>query len=152
MSGVIERNFLSLEFAGALGESGGEVVQEKFAKYLMAVGEHLNSESIGKQFTQSDVYDGTQVILNQSRIPGSRGKGKDNDREGKGARREGRRRESNLANGGANPEKVVIINFKRSLGIGNEIIIKISGVGGQTADVLSTGRNVEPPSDLDWEE
>ena len=103
------------------------------------------------------------MVLNQSRIPGSRGRGKDNDREGKGARWEGRRREANLANGGvANPEKVIISNFKRSLEIGQTIITKISGGGvgvgcgggggTRAADVLYTVGNVESPSDLDWEE
>ena len=59
----------------------------------MAIDEHLKSDSIERQFGQADVYDGTQVILNHSRIPGSRGKGKDNAREGKGARWAGRQRE-----------------------------------------------------------
>ena len=59
--------------------------QEKFANYIRTVDEHLNSEPIEKQIGQADVYDGTQVILNNYRIPGSRAKGKDNAREGKGA-------------------------------------------------------------------
>ena len=40
------------------------------------------------------------MILNSYRIPGSRAKGKDNHREGKGTRWEGQRREENLADGG----------------------------------------------------
>ena len=47
LSGLIERHCLSLEFVGGLGESGGAVFQEKFAKYIMAIDEHLNSEPIG---------------------------------------------------------------------------------------------------------
>ena len=66
----------------------------------MAICELSDSEPIGKQFAQSDIYDGARVILNQSRIPCSVGKGKDNAREGKGARFQGQRREGNLENGG----------------------------------------------------
>ena len=100
LSGVIERHCISLDFAGDLEESDGEAPQEKFANYLRTIGEHLDYGSIEKQFGQSDVYDGTQVILNNYRTPGSRAKGKDNDREGKGARRKGQQRDANLANGG----------------------------------------------------
>ena len=93
LSGVIERNCVSLEFAGDLEASDGDVAQDKFAKYIMAVDEHLDSESIGVQFRKAEVYDGTQAVLNQCRIPGARGKGKDNDREGKRACWEGQWRE-----------------------------------------------------------
>ena len=58
----------------------------KFPEYLRRIDERLNSESVGKHVGQSDVYDSPHVIPDRSRIPGSRGKGKDNPREGKGAR------------------------------------------------------------------
>ena len=54
----------------------------KFAKCVMTIGEHLNSKSTKKKFGRSDVYDITHAILHRNRIPDSRGKGKDNDREG----------------------------------------------------------------------
>ena len=60
----------------------------------------MNSKCVEKQFGQSDVYDSTQMILNSYRAPGSRAKGTDNPREGKGARLKGQQREENLANGG----------------------------------------------------
>ena len=62
--------------------------------------EHLDADGLEIQFGRSDVYDSTQVIMNSYRVPGSRSKGKDNTREGKGARRKGQRREANLADGG----------------------------------------------------
>ena len=61
--------------------------------YLMTIEDHLDTDGIEKQFGQSDVFDGTQVIMNSGRIPGSRSKGEDNPRHGKGARWEGRQRE-----------------------------------------------------------
>ena len=82
LSGVVERHCESLEFAAGVGDSDGEVFQEKFEKYIRAVDDHLNSESIEAKFAQSDVCDSTHVILNRNRTPGSRGKGKDNAREG----------------------------------------------------------------------
>ena len=82
LTGVIERHCLSLEFSGG---SYGDGFQEKFANYISTIDEHFYSKSIKKQYGQADVYDGTQVILNNYRIPGSRAKGKDNAREGKGA-------------------------------------------------------------------
>ena len=72
-------------------EANSGVSQEKSPKYLRMVGEQLNSESIGKQFDQEDVYDGTESILNRNRAPGSRAKGKHNARDSKGARRKGQR-------------------------------------------------------------
>ena len=84
------------------GRKGCEAFQTKFHKYLRGIDEHLNSQSIGKQCAQAGGYDSTKVILNQSRIPASRGKGKDNDREGKGALRMGQW-DANLTDGVENP-------------------------------------------------
>ena len=80
---------------------------------------------------KSDVYDGTQAILNRSLIPGSRGNGKDNDREGNCARRNGRKEKQISQTAGINPEKVVIIKLKRSLEVGAGVIIEISGGSGR---------------------
>ena len=46
LSGVLDRQCISLEFVGDLGESDGEVPQEKFADYVRTFGEHVNSESV----------------------------------------------------------------------------------------------------------
>ena len=73
-----------------------EVFQEKCPKYLRRIDEHLNSESIEKQFGQSDAYYSHDAIINRNLAPGSMAKGKDNDREGKGTRSEGQR-EANCA-------------------------------------------------------
>ena len=91
LSGVIEKNFISLEFMGDLLEPNSAVSQAQFSKYLRRVDGHLNSESVEKQFGQSDVYDSTAEIFNRNRFPGSRAKGKDNARSSKGARRNGQR-------------------------------------------------------------
>ena len=89
----------------------------------------MNSKAIEKKFGQSDVYDGKQAILNNYLIPGSIARGKGNDSEGKGARAKGGKEKKIAQLAGIDPEKVVIINFKRSLEGGKRVIIKISGVG-----------------------
>ena len=60
----------------------------------------MDSERIAKQFGQSDVYASTKIIMNIYRIHGSRSKGKDNPREGKGARWGGKQREANCPDAG----------------------------------------------------
>ena len=57
----------------------------------------MNSECVKIQVGQSGVYDSMRSILNSNRIPGSRAKGKDNPREGKGSLWEGQQRDANLA-------------------------------------------------------
>ena len=62
------------------------VFQGKFHEYLARVDEHINSEPLDSKFGQSDVYDNYEAILNRNRVPGSRARGKDNARYGKGTR------------------------------------------------------------------
>ena len=50
-----------------------EAPQEKFPKYLRREEEHLNPESVEKQFGQSNVYDSTAAILNRNR-PNAQGR------------------------------------------------------------------------------
>ena len=84
------------------------------------------------------MFTGTHVVLNKSRIPGSRGKGKDNAREGKGARWKGLEEKQISQMEGADPEKAIIINVRWSLGIGEKIITQISGWPGlYTGGMLS---------------
>ena len=83
---VIARRGISLEFAAELKDPDAGKFQEKFPNYIRPIEERLDSECIGEQFGQSGVYDGTQVIMNIYRIPGSGSKDKDNPREGLGAR------------------------------------------------------------------
>ena len=71
------------------------------------------------------------MILNNYRIPGSRSKGKDNDREGKGARRKGQQREENLANGGDRPGEGDNYKPREEFGSWGVVIIKISGGPGR---------------------
>ena len=52
---------------------------------------------------------------------------------------------------GINPAKVIISNFKRSLGDGEEIIIKAPG-GIRQRMFPIRGGNVGSPIDLDWGE
>ena len=87
---------------GDQGESDSAAPRDKFSKYIRRIEERLNSGPIEKKFVEADVYDSTAVILNRNRIPGSRGKGKDNARGGKGARWKGRR-EEDVAGGIENP-------------------------------------------------
>ena len=49
----------------------------------------LNSESMGKQFGQSDVYDNSAIKLNRNRIPCSRARGGNSARKGKWTGRKG---------------------------------------------------------------
>ena len=86
-------------FVEDLKEPDAEKSHGEFPNYIRTIGEHLNTDGIEKQFGKADVYDGTQVIMNSSRIPGSRSKGKDNPRDGKGARRKGKQGEENLSDG-----------------------------------------------------
>ena len=122
----------------------------KPAKYIRAIDAHLNSECIAKQLRQADVYDIAHVILNRNRILGSRGKGNDNDREGKDARWEGKQREANLANGGDQPEEGDNYQLREEFGSWGEIIIKISGGSDRGCSIY--GGDVESSSDLDWGE
>ena len=88
----------------------------------------MDAGSIEKQFGIADVYDSTQVILNHNRIPGARGKCKDNAREGKIARRKGKQRAENLANGGDQSGEGDNYRLQeRVLEVGAKIIIKIYG-------------------------
>ena len=126
LSGVIESHCVSLDFAGGPKESDGEVAQEKFAIYTRTIDGHLNSESVEKQFGQSNVYDGTQVISNNYRIPGSRAKVKltlEKKRAPVGKNNK-ERKISQLV--GISQAKVIIINIERNFGVGRAIIIKIS--------------------------
>ena len=84
LSGVIAKNCISLEFMGDLVGPDSDVFQEKFPKYLRTADEHVNSESVEKQFGQADVYDSTESILHRHRVPGSRAKCKDNARGSRG--------------------------------------------------------------------
>ena len=76
---------------GGLTEPDCEVFRINSPKYLRRLDEHLNSESVAKQFGPPDAYDSTAAILSRNRVPGSRANGNDNAREGKGARWKGRR-------------------------------------------------------------
>ena len=149
LSGVIEIRCLSLEFSGDLEESDGEVPHGNLVKYIRTIDEHLNSESIDGKFGQSDVYDSTQVIMNSHRIPGSRSKGKDNTRDGKGALREGRQRAANLADGG--DQTGGDDNCQSRESFGNWEADKYQDrCDCPVRDVRYTGGSVGSPSDLDW--
>ena len=83
-------------------------------KYLKRVDGNINSESVYRQFGQSDVYDNSIVIHNRIRAPGSRARGKGNARDGKGTRGEGQR-DANRAEGIETMGEAVIIIPKMRL-------------------------------------
>ena len=75
------------------GESGD--FQDAFGIFFRTIDEYLNTDALGKQLGGSDVYDNTKMNLgNNSRIPGSRGKGNARDERGIG-KRKSKRCESN---------------------------------------------------------
>ena len=79
-------------------ESEGEQFRESLAKFLGAIGELSNTDSIEKQVGKAEVYDNAQIIsADSSRNPGSRAKEKGNPRDG-GRRGKGARREANVTN------------------------------------------------------
>ena len=80
-----------------MAESEADQSRDSFSMFLRHIGEYLNTDSIGKQFGESDVNDNAKLNLaNISRIPGSRGKG--NARDDRGNGRKGNRRDANLTN------------------------------------------------------
>ena len=78
------------------------------------------------------------MVLNHSIIPGSRGKVKANDREGKGARREGKQREENLAYGGDQAGEGDNYQLQEEFGCRGEDNYQ-DICWGQASDVLYTG-------------
>ena len=103
-----------------------------------------------KQFGQADVYDSTKVIMNIYRIPGSSSRGKDNRREGKVSRWEGRQRESNLPDGG---DQTGGDDYRHRESFESRDDDKYQDIwGDRPMDVRYTGESVGPPCALDWEE
>ena len=126
-------------------------MENSFPNFIRAVGGHLDSERIEKQFGHADIYYITQVIMNSYRIPDSSSKGKDSPREGKGARWEGQRREANLADGGDQTGGDDNYQPQGSFESREVVSIKISGVG-KAMDVRYTAEGAESLIDLDWGE
>ena len=82
---VIENHFLAMEFIKQLAPCESGDFQDDFGKFLMAIGEYLNTDAPGGRFSKSDVYDNAKLNLaNDARaIPGSRGKSNDRGEKGK---------------------------------------------------------------------
>ena len=79
---------------------------------------------------KADVYDNTTAILNRNRITGSRGKGKDNARDGKGARWKGQR-EENLTEYIENPGGSDNYQSQGEFGNGSGVITMATGGSGR---------------------
>ena len=76
---------VAMEFIKQSGAGGAEEFQGDFGKFARTIDEYLNTDALGKQFGESDVYDSTKMNSgNNSRIPGSRGKGNARDERGSG--------------------------------------------------------------------
>ena len=135
---------------GDLEDPDSEGLQGKFRKYLGRVDGRLCSESIEKQFAPSDVYYSTASIVNHNRSPGSRAKGKDNARAGKGARWGGKG-EANRAECIENPAGSD--NYHTQGELENEGGDNYQdNWGNQTSDVRYTGEIIDSSSELDWGE
>ena len=66
-----------------MGGADSGQFRESFGRFLRTIGGLLNTDPIEKQFGKADVYDNSQIIsTDNSRIPGSRAKGKGNPRDG----------------------------------------------------------------------
>ena len=149
---------LRIREGGASVSDDGQF-QESFAGSVRTADELPNSDPTKKQFGNADVYDNTQIILNSTRNPGSRAKGKCNPRDC-GKRGKGTRREANVPNWEDKPVGMIIIKFKRknmeemmgirrSLGVSPWMFVMR---GSQAADVRYAGKDSASPSGLDWGE
>ena len=83
---------------GRSARTNGDIHHGKFPNSPERAGGIPNSDSLDRQFGQSDVYDSSAVILNRNRVPGSRVRVKNNDKDGKGTRWKGQM-EANRAEG-----------------------------------------------------
>ena len=97
--GVVERHCAALEFTGKMAESKDGQLRDSSREPLSTIGEYANTDSVGKQYREADVYDNAQISSAESyRIPCSGSKGKGNAREEKGNRGKLDRREENVTN------------------------------------------------------
>ena len=90
MAGFTRCHGITVEFMEDLEESECGIFQGKFPCFRKWADGLLNPEAQGRQFGDSDVYDGPAISIDRNRIPGSRVRiDKNNDRKGKGTCRKG---------------------------------------------------------------